>query len=158
MRDMQIPFAGLLAVLIMGNVEARAGEPITVVDVSLLLQSEVSEDLIRAKLDQDGCLCDTSAQSIIDLVAAGASEEFIVDLIAGSWTGGTEEREPLTIQEAVMMLGSGLPEYIVQARLQADGCRCDTSAQSIIDLKAAGATDEFVVELIRHQAEPEPEP
>ncbi len=147
--------AGLLAVLMMGDVEARAGEPVTVVDVSDLLRAEVSEDLIRVKLEQDGCLCDTSAQSITELDAAGASEELIVDLI-GFWRSESEVREPMSIPDAVMMLGSGLAEHIVYAKLQADGCRCDTSAQSIIDLKSVGASDEFVVTLIRYENEIEP--
>jgi len=130
---------------------AAAGDPTTTEDVIAMLTEEISEGLIMAKISLDGCDCAVSPQLVAQLQEAGASAELVSDIIRI----GAEARSanPVTTSGIVEFIALGVPDPVVWEHLRAVGCECDTSAQSIIDLKRAGASDELIGALIELSAE-----
>jgi hypothetical protein len=79
--------ATLLFVLV-PPAESGAGDPVSTPDIIEMLSAQIAETIIHAKIERDGCSCDTSAGSIIALQRAGASDELVLRLIEISDDGG----------------------------------------------------------------------
>ena len=55
--------------------------PLTLDELLALLEADIAEEIILAKIALSGCQCDTSASAIITLKGAGASDEMIRQII-----------------------------------------------------------------------------
>ena len=73
-------FAALI-LIVLAPVASVAGDPASSEEIIEMLQADISEEIVMAKIDADGCECDTSGPSIIAFKEAGASDELVVAII-----------------------------------------------------------------------------
>ena len=62
-------------------------------------------------------------------------------------TAGSED-PPLNLDQLLALLEAGISEEIILEKIALSGCRCDTSAETIITLKDAGASDQLIRQVI----------
>ena len=138
-------------------------------DILTMVKAKLPSDLILKKIETSRCYFDTFPTVLAELKYKGVPDSIIsamIDAASGNKPASTQraastqtqERnrngEPPVSQllnnaEIIKMLRSGISPAVVGAAIKSSSGNYDTSANALLQLKQAGATDEIMVLIIQ---------
>lgn len=146
-------FAAILICLMFCPARAQqAARPLTEKSLAELVDLQIDESAILAKVKQQGIAFAADAQALDRLKKAGASDTLLNAL--KSATNNTAQASPraITYQDVLKLLELGLDESSILKRLQASPTHFTLDAEQVAELKKANASDAVIAALRGNRA------
>lgn len=139
-------------------------------DILTMVKAKLPTDLILKKIETSRCYFDTFPSVLAELKYKGVPDSIIsamIDTATGNRrastprAASTQPREPIRNSETqsasqslnnasiIKMLRSGLSSAVIGEAIKGSSGNYDTSANALVELKQAGATDDIMVLIIQ---------
>jgi S1-C subfamily serine protease len=170
-----------LAAAAIGQTQREAVQlgPLTNADILAMVKAKVPAEVILRKIETSRCRFDTYPSVLAELSYKGVPEEILGAMVeanngrlpkptdarkserpvASITPGGEQEqsrssKQILTNADVIKMLRSGLTATVVEAAIKNSPGNYDTSADALLALKEAGATEAVIVSMLEARKQP----
>jgi hypothetical protein len=131
-----------LVLTVRGPLWAQKGRPLTEADLSKLVELQIDDAAIAAKLKAEGVGFAVDGPAVERLKKAGASDAVIAAArAAGAAPKAAGEAQAVTYQDVLKLLLLGLDEPTILRRLEKSPTTFTLDAGQVDELKRAGATE-----------------
>ena len=132
--------------------------PLSEVDITKLVELQIDDDVIAAKLKKVGVGFVVDESAIARLKKAGATEGVLAAVRGAlSSKSGRAGGKAISYQDVVKLLQLGLDENEILKRLDRSPTIFTLDAAQVTELKGAGATEGLLAAMQRGRANPTPE-
>lgn len=144
-----LPRLGWFVALLIGVVTAfsgpwAAGAELSQDDLTTLLKLGIDEQAIVAKIQKDGVAFAADEETLARLKAAGASDAVLRAVADSSQATRSPAHQAVTYDDVVKLLGLGIEEEAILARLNKSPTVFTFSAEQVAALKRAGASERLL--------------